>query len=75
MASYRESAGPRTFGGPAAKNFAGTVTLFDRHGAVITLHSEVVTSFCAAAGDTPVLFSMSKEARLGGIVEAPGCRA
>ena len=63
MASYRESAGPQTFGGEAAKNFAGTVTLYDRHGAVITLYSEVVTSFCSAAGETPVFFSMSKEAR------------
>jgi hypothetical protein len=63
MASYRESTGPQAFGGAAAKNFAGTVTLYDRHGAVITLHSEVATSFCAAAGDTAVFFSMSKEAR------------
>jgi hypothetical protein len=61
--SYHESTGPQTFGGAAAKNFSGTVTLYDRHGALITLHSEVVTSFCAAAGDTPVFFSMSKEAR------------
>jgi len=63
MASYRESPGPQTLGGAAAKSFAGTVTLYDRHGAVITLHSEVVTSFCAAEGHTPVFFSMSKEAR------------
>jgi hypothetical protein len=63
MASYRESTGPQVFGGAAAKNFAGTVTLYDRHGAVITLHSEVVTSVCAAVAHTPVFFSMSKEAR------------
>jgi hypothetical protein len=63
VASYRESAGPDSFGRAPAKNFAGTVTLYDRHGAVIMLHSEVVTSVCAATGDTAVFFSMSKEAR------------
>lgn len=62
-ASYRESAGPDSFGGAAAKNFAGTVTLYDRHGSLITLHSEVVTSVCPAAGETAVFFSMSKELR------------
>ena len=63
VANYRESAGPDSFGGAPAKSFAGTITLYDRHGALIMLHSEVVTSVCAAAGDTAVFFSMSKEAR------------
>lgn len=62
-ASYREGAGLQSFGGAVAKNFAGTVTLYDRHGEVITLHSEVVTAPCVAAGHTAVFFSMSKEPR------------
>jgi hypothetical protein len=63
-AEYHEAAeGPRSFGGEAAKEFAGVVTLYDRHGSVITLHSEVVTSVCPADGHRAVFFSMSKEPR------------
>jgi hypothetical protein len=62
-ASYRADAVPQSFGGTPAKSFAGTVTLYDRHGAVITLHSEVISSVCEAAGHTAVYFAMSKEAR------------
>ena len=63
-AEYRESnRGPRSFGGEPAKEFIGTVTLYDRHGNVIALHSEVVTSVCTAAAHRAVFFSMSKEAR------------
>jgi hypothetical protein len=66
-ASYRESEGQRSFGGESAKNFAGTVTLYDRHGAVITLHTEAITSVCAKTGNTAVFFSMSKEPRPGAL--------
>jgi hypothetical protein len=38
--------GPQAFGGPPAKSFNCSVTLYDRHGKVITLNSEVVTSVC-----------------------------
>ena len=66
-ASYRESEGQRSFGGEPAKNFAGTVTLYDRHGVVITLYSEAIASVCTKAGNTAVLFSMSKEPRPGAL--------
>jgi hypothetical protein len=62
-AEYHEAEGPHSFGGEPAKEFAGTVTLYDRHGSVITLHSEVVTSVCPADGHRAVFFSMSKEPR------------
>ena len=62
-AGYRKSEGRRSFGGEPAKNFAGAVTLYDRHGALITLHSEVITSVCPKTGNTAVFFSMSREPR------------
>lgn len=62
-ATYRESEGPGSFGGEPAKNFAGTVNLYDRHGAVIALHSEIIASACSKTGNTAVFFSMSKEPR------------
>lgn len=51
-----------TLGGRPAAAFSGTVTLYDRHGKVITLHSDVVSSL-SADGHTAVLFLMSKEPR------------
>jgi len=63
-AEYRDSDhGPQTFGGAPAKSFNGSVTLYDRHGKVITLNSEVVASVCPAADHTAVFFSMSLEPR------------
>lgn len=62
-ASYRDSDGQPSFGGEPAKNFAGTVTLYDRHGELITLHSEIIASACTKTGNTAVFFSMSKEPR------------
>lgn len=61
--SYQKSEVQRGFGGEPAKSFTGTVTLYDRHGAVVTLHSEVITSVCPKTGNTAVFFSMSKEPR------------
>jgi len=54
--------GPASFGGAAATNFAGKVTIYDRHGNLITLHSEITASHCSA-DHTAVFFEMSKEAR------------
>jgi hypothetical protein len=54
--------GPSSLGGRPAANFSGTVTLYDRHGSVITLHSEVIASL-SADGHTAVFFLMSKEPR------------
>lgn len=62
-ASYREGQGQQTFGGEPAKNFAGTVTIYDRHGSLITLNSEVIAAACPKADKTAVFFSMSKEPR------------
>lgn len=57
VASYPESAGLDSFGGASAMNFAGTVTLYDTHEAVI------MPSVCVDAGDTAMFFSKSKQAR------------
>ncbi|HEX4164709.1 MAG TPA: PDZ domain-containing protein [Bryobacteraceae bacterium] len=54
--------GPSTFGGAAASNFRGTVTLYDRRGNVISLYSEVSSSYYGD-GHTAVFFAMSKEPR------------
>ncbi len=54
--------GPASFGGTAATNFAGEVTLYDRHGSLISLHSEVIASQCSP-DHTAVFFEMSKEPR------------
>jgi hypothetical protein len=53
---------PSSLGGRPATGFSGTVTLYDRHGKVITLHSDVVSSF-SPDGHTAVFFLMSKEPR------------
>jgi hypothetical protein len=62
-AQYASSSnGPSTFGGAAATNFSGTVTLYDRRGKVISLYSEVSSSYYGD-GHTAVFFAMSKEPR------------
>jgi hypothetical protein len=62
-AQYASSSnGPSTLGGEAATNFKGTVTLYDRHGRVISLYSEVSSSYYGD-GHTAVFFAMSKEPR------------
>ena len=55
-------AGPSELGGAPATTFTGSLTLYDRHGNVISLHSEVASSYCSAE-HTAVFFSMSKEPR------------
>jgi membrane-associated protease RseP (regulator of RpoE activity) len=50
------------FGGAPAQKFAGLLTLYDRHGNVIQLQSEVTASSCDS-GHTAVFFEMSKEPR------------
>jgi hypothetical protein len=62
-ARYTEFTGPPiSFGGLPANCFRGTVTLYDRPGKVISLHSEVVSSY-SSDGHTVVYFAMSKEPR------------
>jgi hypothetical protein len=63
-AEYHDSSQrPRTFGGAPAEGFSGSVTLYDRHGKVITLQSEITTSVCASTNHTAVFFAMSLAAR------------
>lgn len=51
-----------SFGGEAARVFTGTVTLYDVHGTLTSLHSEVTFSY-SPDGHTAVFFAMSKEPR------------
>lgn len=62
-ARYQGSEGQGEFGREPSKSFAGTVTLYDRRGTLVTLHSEVVASVCTKTRNTAVFFSMSKEPR------------
>ena len=65
-AAYREDAAPsRTFGGVPARAFSGTVTIWDTHGKLITLNSEVVAAICPGSNHTAMFFGMSLEPRDG----------
>jgi len=65
-ASYSaDSTGSHSFGGVAASSFLGTVSIYDPHGKVITLNSEVLASVCPGSNHTAVFFGMSQEARPG----------
>jgi hypothetical protein len=67
-ATYREEAGAsREFGGAPARTFSGTVSIWDTHGKVITLNSEVVTASCPGSNHTALFFGMSLEPRDGGV--------
>jgi hypothetical protein len=56
-----DAGGPAKFGGEAAKSFRGAVSIYDSHGKIITLQSEVVTCFCPATRHTAAFFGMSLE--------------
>ena len=63
IAQYAVSrTGPAYFGGAPASSFSGLLTLYDRRGNVISLHSEVIASQCAT-DHTAVFFAISKEPR------------
>jgi hypothetical protein len=65
-ATYKEDLAPsRRFGGAAARAFNGTVTIWDTHGKVITLNSEVLISGCGTSSRTDFFFGMSLEPRDG----------
>jgi len=67
-ASYKEdAAASRKFGGAAARTFSGTVSIWDTHGKVITLNSEVVAATCPGSNHTTLFFGMSLEPRDGDI--------
>lgn len=62
-----DSQGAPTLGGAPATSFQGEVAIYDTHGKVITLNSEVVTAICPAASHTAAFFGMSGEPRGEGI--------
>ena len=65
-ATYKEdSTTSRTFGGAAAKAFSGTLNIYDTHGKVITLNSEVLISTCGTSDHTSLFFGQSLEPRNG----------
>ncbi|HMF10149.1 MAG TPA: PDZ domain-containing protein [Thermoanaerobaculia bacterium] len=65
-ASYREDpAASRTYGGAPARTFSGTVSIWDTHGKVIRLQSEVAAAQCPGSGHTALFFGMSLEPRDG----------
>jgi hypothetical protein len=65
-ATYKEDTGePPVFGGVKSRAFNGTVDIWDTHGKIITLNSEVVTAVCPGSGHTAVFFGMSREPRNG----------
>ena len=64
--SYEEdSAAARTPGGGEARAMRGTENIWDTHGKVITLNSEVLILNCAASNSTAFYFSASLEPRDG----------
>ena len=63
-ARYRDDrAGSKTLGGAAARAFSGTVSIWDTHGKVITLNSEVVTAVCPMTNHRALFFGMSMQPR------------
>jgi hypothetical protein len=65
-ATYKEDLGTsRMFGGLAARVFGGTVDIWDTHGKIITLNSEVLVSDCGTSNNTAFFFGMSLEPRDG----------
>jgi hypothetical protein len=65
-ASYKDDSGAsRTLGGAPAKALSGTVTIWDTHGKIITLNSEVMISTCGTPDHTAFFFGMSLEPRDG----------
>ncbi len=65
-ASYKEDSGTaRTLGGAPARAFSGTVNIWDTHGKIITLNSEVLISSCGTPDHTAFFFGMSLEPRDG----------
>jgi PDZ domain len=68
VASYTlDTSGAQTFGGVPARSYQGTVSIYDTHGKVITLNSEVVTCVCPGSNHTAAFFGMSQQPRQGGI--------
>jgi hypothetical protein len=68
VASYTsDAAGAQTFGGVPARSYQGTVRIYDTHGRVIKLNSEVVTCLCPGSKHMAVFWGMSQQPRSEGI--------
>jgi hypothetical protein len=67
-ATYKEDlAASHTFGGATARAFSGSVTIWDTHGKLITVNSEVLVSGCGTPNHTVLFFGGSLEPRDGEI--------
>jgi hypothetical protein len=55
--------GPQKFGGESARSFTGTVSIYDTHGKIIELNSQVVSCVCPGSGHTAAFFGLSLEPR------------
>ena len=70
-ASYSaDPAGPSMWGGIAANSFRGTVNIYDTHGKIINLNSEVVTCVCPGSNHIAAFFGMSLQPRQEAIWKA-----
>ncbi len=68
LAAYKENtAASPTFGGAAARAFSGTVNIWDTHGKIITVNSQVRISGCGTSDHTVLFFAGSLEPRDGDI--------
>lgn len=63
-ASYAaDPTGSHTLGAAPASSFQGSVIIYDTHGKLITLNSEVVTGACPGSNHTAAFFGMSMQPR------------
>jgi len=61
-ASYSsDPSGAHTLGGAPATSFRGIVSIYDTHGKIIKLNSEVVTTVCPGSDHTVALYGLSQE--------------
>ena len=65
--TYKEDSAPsQTFGGTTTRAFSGTAIIYDTHGKIITLNSEVrMISGCGTSNDKVFFFGMSLQPRNG----------
>ena len=52
-----------TLGAAPASSFKGVVSIYDTHGKIITLNSEVVTGVCLGSNHTMAFFGISMQPR------------
>jgi hypothetical protein len=63
-ASYSpDPTGSQSLGGAAASSFKGVVSIYDTHGKIINLNSEVVACVCPGSNHTAAFFGMSLQPR------------